>query len=197
MERTWTDFSTAGATQTGKEYDYAIMEPNAFFMIQDPASGEITYTRNGHFHRGEREDGFYLTTEDGKLVLDQNRQPLKLEVTDVEKLQEESESEDDDYDTDDTDSTEDDTDLPKVSVYTFSNPSRLLSVGDNEYKVQDEMEASLKSDAVLQKGALENSGTDMAKEMVHVIECQRAFSYAVKMITTSDDIEGTINSLRG
>ena len=138
-----------------------------------------------------------LTTEDGKLVLDQNRQPLKLEVTDVEKLQEESESEDDDYDTDDTDSTEDDTDLPKVSVYTFSNPSRLLSVGDNEYKAQDGMEASLKSDAVLQKGALENSGTDMAKEMVHVIECQRAFSYAVKMITTSDDIEGTINSLRG
>ena len=46
VERTWTDFSTAGATQTGKEYDYAIMEPNAFFMIQDPASGEITYTRN-------------------------------------------------------------------------------------------------------------------------------------------------------
>ena len=41
------------------------------------------------------------------------------------------------------------------------------------------------------------SDTDMAKEMVHVIECQRAFSYAVKMITTSDDIEGTINSLRG
>ena len=87
--------------------------------------------------------------------------------------------------------------LPKVSVYTFSNPSRLLSVGDNEYKTQDGMEASLKSDAALQKGALENSGTDMAKEMVHVIECQRAFSYAVKMITTSDDIEGTINSLRG
>ena len=78
VERTWTDFSTAGATQTGKEYDYAIMEPNAFFMIQDPASGEITYTRNGHFHRGECEDGFYLTTEDGKLVLDHNRQPLKM-----------------------------------------------------------------------------------------------------------------------
>ena len=197
-ERTWTDFGVSGAAQTGKEYDYAIMEPNAFFMIQDPATGEITYTRNGHFHRGEREDGFYLTTENGKLVLDQNQEPLKLEVTDVEKLQEEFESEDSDTDTDDTDSTdEDDTDLPKVSVYTFANPSRLLSVGDNEYKTQDGMEDSLKSDAALQKGALENSGTDLAKEMVNVIECQRAFSYAVKMITTSDDIEGTINSLRG
>ena len=30
-ERTWTDFGVAGATQTGKEYDYAIMEPNAVF----------------------------------------------------------------------------------------------------------------------------------------------------------------------
>ena len=57
-------------------------------MLQDPATGEITYTRNGHFHRGEREDGFYLNNRRRKLVLDQNRQPLKLEVTDVEKLQE-------------------------------------------------------------------------------------------------------------
>ena len=82
-----------------------------------------------NFHRGEREDGLLSTTEDGKLVLDQNRQPLKLEVTDVEKLQEESESEDNDSGTDDTDSTEDDTSLPKVSVYMFSNPSRLIAWG--------------------------------------------------------------------
>mgnify|MGYP002519329994 CR=1 FL=1 len=199
VERTWTDFGAAGATQTGGEYDYAIMEPNAFFMLQDPATGEITYTRNGHFHRGERADGFYLTAENGKLVLDQNQQPLQLEVTDVAKLQEEFESGESDTDTsDDTDSTgEENTDLPKVGVYTFANPSRLLSVGDNEYTVQDGMAASLKADAALQQGALENSGTDLAKEMVHVIECQRAFSYAVKMITTSDEIEGTINSLRG
>lgn len=195
--RTWTDFGVSGASQTGSEFDYAIMEPNAFFMIQDPATGEITYTRDGHFHRGERDDGFYLTTANGKLVLDQDQQPLKLDVTDVEKMQEEFESgTTDDTDTsEDTDTTEED--LPKVSVYTFANPSRLLSVGDNEYKVQDGMEASLKSNAALQQGALETSGTDLAKEMVHVIECQRAFSYAVKMIETSDDIEGTINSLRG
>ena len=66
---------------------------------------------------------FILQQKMESWCLDQNRQPLKLEVTDVEKLQEESESEDDDYDTDDTDSTEDDTDLPKVSVYTFQTPA--------------------------------------------------------------------------
>ena len=30
-----------------------------------------------------------------------------------------------------------------------------------------------------------------------MIECQRAYSYALKMVTTADEIETTINSLRG
>ena len=34
-------------------------------------------------------------------------------------------------------------------------------------------------------------------EMVKVIQCQRAFSYALKVVTTADEIESTINSLRG
>lgn len=37
----------------------------------------------------------------------------------------------------------------------------------------------------------------MAKELVRLIECQRAFTYALRMVTTSDEIEGTINTLRG
>ena len=41
------------------------------------------------------------------------------------------------------------------------------------------------------------AGKDMAKEMVRLIECQRAFTYALRMVTTSDEIEGTINTLRG
>ena len=57
-----------------------------FYDTGSCASGDH-HTRNlSHFLQGEREDGFYLTTEDGKLVLDQNQQPLKLEVQDVEKL---------------------------------------------------------------------------------------------------------------
>ena len=133
----------------------------------------------------------------GKLVLDQNQEPLKLEVTDVEKLQQEmEEGYEDDTVEDDTD-TEDE-DAPRVSVYTFDNPSRLISKGDNEYVPQDaDAQAVLKKSASLEKGALETSGTDMAREMTRVIECQRAFSYALKMVTTSDEIESTINSLRG
>ena len=54
------------------------------------------------FHRGRKGRWLLSYNRRRKLVLDQNRQPLKLEVTDVEKLQEESESEDNDSGTDDT-----------------------------------------------------------------------------------------------
>lgn len=196
LTRTWTDFSTSGMVRTDSEYDYAIQDDNAFFMLQDPESGEISFTRDGHFHRAEREDGFYLMTDSGKMVLDQNQMPLKAEVTDVERLQEEmedgwEESYDDIED-------EEEEEKPVVGVYTFENPSRLVSLGDNEYIPADEgMEAVLKTDASLVTGALESSGTDMAKEMVHIIESQQAFRYALKMVTVSDEIETTVNSLRG
>ena len=50
VQRTYTGFDTSGLTQTGSPMDYAILEPNAFFMVQDPATGAVSYTRDGHFH---------------------------------------------------------------------------------------------------------------------------------------------------
>lgn len=198
VQRTNTDFGVSAMRETGLEYDYAITQPNAFFMLQDPVSGEITYTRSGRFHRGEREDGFYLTTESGKLVLDQNRQPLLLEVADVEAMREALEGGDYEEDYEDDYDGEEDENRTRVSVYTFSNPSRLLSVGNNEYTVGNTgMEPVLVENPGLAQGVLEGSGTDMAKEITRMIECQRAFSFAARVVTTSDEITGTINSLRG
>ena len=54
--RTDIDFSAASAQPTGKPLDYAIMA-EGFFMLQDPATGEITYTRDGHFQASVRADG--------------------------------------------------------------------------------------------------------------------------------------------
>ena len=44
--------------------------------------------------------------------------------------------------------------------------------------------------------ALEASNADLAEQMVKVIEAQRSFSYALKMVQTSDELESTANSLR-
>ena len=46
-------------------------------------------------------------------------------------------------------------------------------------------------------GMLEMSNVDLAEEMTKVIESQRAYGMALKMVQTSDEIETTINNLRG
>ena len=42
---------------------------------------------------------------------------------------------------------------------------------------------------------LESSNTDLATELGKVIETQRAYSYALRMVTTADEVETTINNL--
>ena len=132
------------------------------------------------------------------VVLDQNGEPLRAEVPDIEHMLEmlEEDYEPEEEEEEELDEDEED-DSPRLSAYTFSNPSRLMSVGANEYVPPENMEPILVKNANIQSGVLERSGTDMAKEMVRMIECQRAYSYALKMVMTSDEIESTINSLRG
>lgn len=181
MQRTYTDFSTDSVTSSNSLLDFAIMQDNAFFMVQDPGTEEITYTRSGHFHRGDMDGTFYLMSDSNKLVLDEDGEPIE-----VARLEENGQY------VDITDKN--------PGVYTFTNPSRLLSVGNNEFAPAEDaqgMEPILVENPTLTNAALETSGTDVAKEMVRVIETQRAFSYALKMVTTSDEIESTINSLRG
>lgn len=195
MQRTYTTYGVSAVTPTNRQEDYAIMQDNAFFMVQDPVTGEISYTRDGHFYRAEMDDGYYLMTTNGKLVLDQNGEPIVAETPDIERLiaemEEGYEPEEDD------DDEEDDEDSPRVSLYTFSNPSRLISVGNNEYVPPEGMEPELVENPNLSQGVLETSGTNLAQEMVRMIECQRAYTYALKMVMTSDEVETTINSLRG
>ena len=44
-------------------------------------------------------------------------------------------------------------------------------------------------------GILETSNTDLATEIGKVIEAQRSYSYALKMMITADEVETTVNNL--
>ncbi|MCI8513206.1 MAG: flagellar hook-basal body protein [Lachnospiraceae bacterium] len=178
VARTYTSFEVAGLQETRSSFDYAITRRNTFFMLRDPDTGEISYTRDGHFHRAERADGFYLMTDSEKFVLDQSGQPMRAEISDIEN----------------GGTVEND---QLIGLFTFNNPSRLMSVTANEYVPSDAGAAAIPVEerAVVQ-GMLETSATDVAEEFTHAIECQRAFSYALRMVTTSDEIVSTINNLR-
>ncbi len=195
MQRTYSNFSVERLGRTGAPLDFALLDNNTFFMVEDPVSGDVTFTRCGHFRRAQLGEDYFLTTDGGKIVLDQNGERLEADLPNLERIVaavsgEDYEEEEDEYD------EEDEEDRPRIGVYTFSNPSRLLSVGDNEFAPPEGMDPVLVENANVENGALERSSTDLAKEMVKMIECQRAYSYALKMVTTSDEIVSTINSLR-
>ncbi|SFG24765.1 flagellar hook-basal body protein [Oribacterium sp. WCC10] len=197
VHQTNTNFNVSSLNVTNVTSDLALLDNNTFFMVQDPGDDSISYTRNGHFHSGLMPDGeFYLMTESGKYVLDQDGKKLKADVLDLTTLFEKSSENTSDTNTTETAETEE---KPTIGVYTFPHPSRLLSQGDNEFVVQEgdtENTAALVTNPHVQSGALESSSTDIAKEMSKVVETQRAFSYALKVVTTSDEIQSTINQLR-
>ena len=171
QERTNIDFSSGGPGVTGQPYDYALTG-EGFFMVRDPASGEITYTRDGHFSMSLRADGgMYLITDSGKLVLDGNRRPIR--VTDGEVSAE-------------------------PGVFTFVNTNGMLAVGNNEFSPVAKNGAPIRiENPDLKNGYLEMSNVDLAEEMSKTIESSRAYAYALKMVQTSDEVEQTINNLRG
>lgn len=195
--RTNTEYSPAAFHTTGQSNDYAIGNANAFFKLQDPSSGEITYTRNGHFHAGEMPDGkFYLFTESGKHVLDENGKKMLADDTALKAIEAAGQT---GGNTANANNATEEV-KQKIGVYTINYPSRLVNKGDNELAIRpgdQNNKDSVIQNPILESGTLESSGTDMAKEMTRLIESQRAFTYALKMVQTSDEVEGTINQLRG
>ena len=195
--RTNTEYSPAAFHTTGQPNDYAIGNANAFFKLQDPSSGEITYTRNGHFHAGEMPDGkFYLFTESGKHVLDENGKKMLADDTALKAIEAAGQT---GGNTANANNATEEV-KQKIGVYTINYPSRLVNKGDNELAIRpgdQNNKDSVIQNPILESGTLESSGTDMAKEMTRLIESQRAFTYALKMVQTSDEVEGTDNQLRG
>ena len=72
VEKTNTNFDPSAPMTTDGEFDYTIMD-DGFFMLMSPVTGEITYSRNGHFSMSQRGNLFYLVNDNGNLVLDLNR----------------------------------------------------------------------------------------------------------------------------
>lgn len=173
VEKTNTDFSPVGFTTTQGQFDYAITG-KGFFMVRSPITNEITYTRNGHFSMSQRGDDFYLVNDNGNFVLDQNQNPIL--VTDGDKGKELS---------------------GQPAVYGFNILDGMLSTGNNEFvPVEKNGAPFLIADAKVVDHALEMSGASVAVDFTRIIEAQRAYSYALKMVQTSDEVVNTINTLR-
>lgn len=173
MEKTDTDFSPAGFETTERVYDFAILE-EGFFMLRNPVTNEITYTRNGRFSLSLRGDTFYLVNDAGNLVLDANRNPIRMVKDEYGENSVET--------------------MP--AIYDFAVKNGMQNVGENEFvPVAKNGNPILRPEEPLQR-ALETSNVNLADELVRMIETQRAYTYALKMVQTSDEVVQTVNGLR-
>lgn len=172
-----TDFSGGAVVQTGLRQDYAI-SGDGFFGLYEPATGEISYTRDGSFtiaqYQRPNQEGVVETVDllsdgEGRFVL--SREGNLIEVQDPEAVQ-------------------------SVGVFDFMNVDGMEHVGGSRFIPVGKNGQVVVGRGAVQHGVLEASNTDLAYEMSKVIEAQRSYSMALKMVQTSDEVESTINALR-
>ncbi len=177
LESAATDQRQSGFADTGRAFDYAI-EGDGFFALLDPATGDITYTRDGSFtlsdFQDQTEDGgtetrWYLCDGSGRFVLGMNGQRIEA-TNDIDPL--------------------------PVGVFDFINYDGMESVGENMFRPVDKNGGVRYGTGEAVQGVLETSNVDLAYELSKVIESQRSFSFMLRMVTASDEIETTVNNLR-
>ena len=188
------DFSSRGFTDTGRNFDFAI-NGDGFFALFDPDTQEISFTRDGSFTMTQ----FWIPpAEDAAPEVDENGEEIEPQPTSVWRLSD----------------NQGRCVLDPEGNFIVVDPDNQkapLELGVFDYAIHYGMQHADSSRLLatdlngqlylgtgeVKQGLLEMSNTDLTQEFIKVIESQRAFSYALKMVITSDEIESTSNSLRG
>jgi len=180
---TSTDYSQSGGITTGRAQDYMI-EGEGFFALADLSTGEITFTRNGAFSMAEyqrateevdengdpvMETVFCLSDGAGRFVLSREGGLIVMDGPWEEQ---------------------------PVGVFDYSNYDGMVQLDDSRFLPVDKNGNLWIASGTVHQGMLEMSNTDLAEEITKVIESQRAYGLALKLVQTSDEIETTINGLR-
>lgn len=193
MAKASVDFlSSNGYVETGRRFDYAI-EGDGFFALYDPTDGEISFTRDGAFMMAS----FQVPNEEAEPEID----PVTGEEIEPEPILEWRLSDNEGRCVLDS--------MGNFIVIDVDNKDAELDIGVYDYLIYDGMTHAdsgrflpidKNGDLYLgtgkvRQGYLELSNVDLAQELTKVIESQRAYSYALRMVQTSDEIEQTINGL--
>ena len=90
----------------------------------------------------------------------------------------------------------------QIQTASFGNPGGLESVGGNAFRATEDSGPAVSNipgqagHGEIVSGALQTSGTDLAREMVDQIINQRSFEANVKTIQTYDDLVGSVLDIK-
>ncbi|HLF86060.1 MAG TPA: flagellar basal-body rod protein FlgG, partial [Nitrospiria bacterium] len=174
--------------QTQSELDIAV-EGDGFFQITKP-DGEISYTRAGSFKKDS----------EGRMV-SSDGYPLEPSISIPSNASKVSISSDGIVSAEVSGSSVP-TDLGRIELARFVNPSGLNSIGKNLF-----LPTASSGDPItgrpgqegfgtLSQGYLESSNVNIAEEMINMIIGQRSYEINSKSIQTADEVLQTANNLR-
>lgn len=187
------DFEKSSYNETGRNFDFAI-EGDGFFALFDPTNQEISFTRDGAFVMAryeippaedavpeldpitgeelplENTEEWRLSDNEGRCVLDRDGNFIRIDPLDQKAELE-------------------------LGVFDFRIYDGMLHADSGRFLPTDKNGELYVGTGEVRRGYLERSNVDLAQEMIKVIESQRAYSYALKVVQTTDEIEQTINGL--
>lgn len=154
---------------TGNDMDFALTDRNTFFTVLTP-QGE-RFTRAGNFHLNADNqlvtaEGVTVNGKEGPLVIEGD----KVEVTEDGTVLVDGEI------------------IGGMKIVSFPFPERLQKLGNSLFAPVDaENSPRISEDVRLVQGAVESSNVEVMKEMVRMIEANRAYSTMQRAITTQDE----------
>jgi flagellar basal-body rod protein FlgF len=171
-----TDFSMGHLKETGRSMDFALSDPNTFFVVDTPFG--IRYTRDGAFIINENRE---LVTSDGYPVLSNTNDaapqpvlvPEEFFVSETGEILVDGEA------------------IEQFGIAYFENTENLQKVGHNLYAAVGVEPEQAENPGLLQ-GYLEGSNINAVLEMVRMIDAMRSFETYQKVIQTIDGINGTV-----
>ncbi len=166
-----TNFEQGQIAMNGNTFSFALSGPG-FFAVQDPATGQIQYTRDGSFMRAA--DGT-LATVDGKTVLDAAGHSIPMPA--LGKIE---------VGTDGAINVDGVT-SGNIGVFEFNNVNALQPQGATGYIAGQDAGLRPASRTNVLQYSEEKSNGDVVKSIVDLINAERWFDANEKSIQTQDD----------
>ena len=184
-----------------RELDNVLLQENHLFQVQAEHNGEeeVQYTRDGIFylHPTGTGDNVMLVTKEGQPILGQNG-PIEFSAQQVTKIQ-----------MDDDGSVlvqrNNQPEWETVGILALTEallPRSLEAVGDNQFRVPDELnetdilQAVAPEGQLLENGAVEMSNVSIQDQMTEMINAQRSYQMNARTVTMGDEMQGLVNQLR-
>ncbi len=167
---TFRDFSDGTLQATGNDLDIALVG-RGFLKIGDPENPR--YTRAGNLHLNTDRE---LVTLRGDRVLDDGDRPIQLGIDDTRITVSEN----------GTISSENGV-LARLNLVDFDNLQQLRAIGEGLYEAPPEMEERQAADIRVEQGMIEGSNVSAITEISQMIEIQRRYESAGRLISSQNE----------